>query len=619
MIATMRKYTFLIFYKEYEMFLEKLRDLGVMHIQTKDSGIADDPSLTENMQLSRKLSDVQKALSKRVTDAETASSAYANGIEVMEAYYQSVTSIEKLQQALQRVEKDIQINMPWGQFSFETLKGLEESGYGLKFFSCAASKYQQEWEAQGTVFPISSQGSTLFFVQVVHPDFDLEIDADPVKLADQSLETLELEKAKLLEDIETQKEVLNELANSSLHLIRKAILETTEKIDFSKVVLGSEKQADDRLIILDGWVPEAEENALNVMLKNNNVYFEARNAEAEDNVPVLLKNNAFTKLFEVISNLYSKPKYNEIDLTPYLAPFYLIFFGFCFSDAGYGLLFVGAAGYFKLKADKDSKGMLTLVQLLGASTVLFGLLGGVFFGIELYKTNLPFYSSIAQAYGTDEKPITDLIQDIMFKASLGLGLFQMLFGMFLRAAKLTKQTGFKTAISTLGWAFLIIASLINYFVTEKTGAPFMSIPYLIVSGICSFGIFFLNSPGKNPFYNFGVGLWDAYNTVVGGVGDLLSYVRLFALGLASGILGLVFNNLGAKMFNPSDPEATVVGLVGGFIGMLLVLIIGHAINIFMSGLGSMVHPLRLTFVEFYKNAGFEGGGTPYYPFEKQIK
>ena len=106
---------------------------------------------------------------------------------------------------------------------------------------------------------------------------------------------------------------------------------------------------------------------------------------------------------------------------------------------------------------------------------------------------------------------------------------------------------------------------------------FMNIPYMIVGGLCLIGIFFMNTPGKSLLLNFGSGLWDTYNTVVGGVGDLLSYVRLFALGLASAILGLVFNDLALKLINP---EAGIVMQIVGFVLMLVILVVGHAINIF---------------------------------------
>ena len=128
---------------------------------------------------------------------------------------------------------------------------------------------------------------------------------------------------------------------------------------------------------------------------------------------------------------------------------------------------------------------------------------------------------------------------------------------------------------------------------------------LVVSGIM---ILFLNNLYRNVLTNFGIGLWNTYNMGTGLLGDLLSYIRLFALGISSAILGLVFNTMALSMSGNIPVLSIII--------MVFILAFGHSINLFMSGLGSFVHPLRLTFVEFYKNAGFSGGGTKYNPFRK---
>jgi V/A-type H+/Na+-transporting ATPase subunit I len=158
----------------------------------------------------------------------------------------------------------------------------------------------------------------------------------------------------------------------------------------------------------------------------------------------------------------------------------------------------------------------------------------------------------------------------------------------------------------IGWILLAVSSLINALLGHLYQIPFSNIGYWAVFGTSLFMILFLNSPGKNPFVNLGAGLWDSYNMVVGVIGDLLSYVRLFALGMAGGMLGGSFNNIGSICFD--------IPYIGWLLA-LVVLIAGHGINIFMSTIGSFVHPLRLTFVEFYKNAGFSGGGKEYKPFK----
>ena len=131
---------------------------------------------------------------------------------------------------------------------------------------------------------------------------------------------------------------------------------------------------------------------------------------------------------------------------------------------------------------------------------------------------------------------------------------------------------------------------------------------MIVTAICAAAIFLYNDPSKNIFTNIGLGLWNTYNMVTGLLGDILSYVRLFALGLSGGILASVFNSLASGM----SPDNAILGPIV----MILIFVVGHAINIFMNVLGAMVHPMRLTFVEFFKNAGYEGGGNEYKPFKK---
>ena len=132
--------------------------------------------------------------------------------------------------------------------------------------------------------------------------------------------------------------------------------------------------------------------------------------------------------------------------------------------------------------------------------------------------------------------------------------------------------------------------------------------HMSIAGLGLAMAFLYNSPDKNIFVNIGLGLWDSYNMCTGLLGDILSYVRLFALGLSGGILASVFNSLAVGM----SPD----NVIAGPIVMVLIFVIGHSINMFMNVLGAMVHPMRLTFVEFFKNSGYEGGGKEYTPFKK---
>jgi len=617
MIVPMLKYSFLVYHAEYSAFLEHLKNLGVLHIQQKQH----EPT-PEIQDLYRKHSDLLRTI-KSLQAHQNVKDFMASDIDLTdgESLLRRILDIEaRMEQKLQQtahLEKEEKLAAPWGAFSHQLIQKLSDEGVNIRYLICQVRKYQSDWEKDNCLEVISDFEGYRYFVRIersdeVNQSLDME-GVDEIKLPGKPLSALQTELSGIRTEVADLNNELTSIAIKGLPLLERYAEKLRSQIADADAIHQTSHEVEGSLRLVEGWVPESKVEALEQGMEQMGVVYLKSISKPEEHPPVLLKNNRFTKLFEMIGNLYSLPNYGELDLTPFLAPFYLLFFGFCFSDAGYGLLFVAVATFFKLKKPKSTS-ILSLIQLLGASTMFFGLLGGTFFGIELYKTNLPFYSSIAQAYGTVEKPIDKIIQDIMFKASLGLGLIQILFGMFLRAVKTTRQLGFKYAISTLSWALIIIASGINYLLSSKGIVAFANPVYLVFAAIFAIGIFFMNSPGKSLLLNFGTGLWDAYNTLVGGIGDLLSYVRLFALGLASAILGLVFNDLALKLMMP---DASFGIQIVGILLMLLVLVAGHAINIFMSGLGSMVHPLRLTFVEFYKNAGFEGGGKPYNPFGKQ--
>jgi V/A-type H+/Na+-transporting ATPase subunit I len=371
-------------------------------------------------------------------------------------------------------------------------------------------------------------------------------------------------------------------------------------------LLYTSKEADEFLMIMEGWVPSDSVESINNFLdKTGAAYITAQPVEG-DKVPVLLRIRGLPRKFEKLGELYSLPNYKEMDMTPFFAPFYALFFGFCLGDVGYGILIAIAAIFARRKVQKEFKPMASLVFYLGLTTILFGLLGGTFFGINLYLTNLPVYRNLSVYFneqGTD-------VNMLLFYLSIILGAIQIMFGMFLKAINETIQFGWKYAIGTYGWITLIIGSLLVYLVSVLTGTSMEQLKpvlyaVLIVSAIM---ILPLNNLNRNPLSNFGIGLWNTYNMATGLLGDLLSYIRLFALGISSAILGFVFNSLALSM-SGSIPVVSVIV-------MIIILIFGHGINLFMSGLGAFVHPMRLTFVEFYKNAGFAGGGKRYNPFRK---
>lgn len=248
----------------------------------------------------------------------------------------------------------------------------------------------------------------------------------------------------------------------------------------------------------------------------------------------------------------------------------------------------------------DFKPYLTLFQYLGFAALLVGTCTGSFFGVAL--ADIPALSKIKNYFVNSDNLMT---------FSIVIGLVQIIFGKCVAAYKIKIQKGTKHSIAPFAWVFVIISLALAF------GLPMLNVhlPNAVVMvcyGIAILGLvvaYLYNTPGKNVFLNFGTGLWNTYNMASGLLGDTLSYIRLFAIGLTGSILGGVFNTLAVTMTDGMN-------IVARAICMLLILLVGHSINIALCTISSLVHPLRLIFVEYYKNAEFEGGGKAYEPFRK---
>ncbi len=601
MIAPMKKYSFLVYHKEYNDFLLKIRELGVVHIIEKEGVV------TEEIRLQYLNADqIDKAIrlleSRGISAEVTAETKPAE--EVFTEFNEIQLGLASLSQQMAALRKEMAEAQPWGDFLPSEIEQLQQKGIKVKLFSCPQKAWNPEWAEKNYVFQVGVAAGVVYFA-AFDPDGTLaEIDADEHKIPAHSAAELISKRGKLEDEVVNLNTRLDEIAKyhiPSLKNYRQLLIQNAE---LDKALVTTSSEAEDYLKVLEGWIPAETSDVLDKFLDQEGVVYLKESPVPGDRVPILLKNKGFSSKFEMLGELYSLPGYSELDLTPFFAPFYTIFFGFCLGDAGYGILITLAAIFARFKVAKELKSIASLVIYLGISTIVFGLISGTAFGINLYETGLPGYSQLQELFKANN---TD-INSILFVLALLLGGIQILFGMGVKAANETIQFGFKYALGTIGWIILLaglsaIFGLSSYAgISMETLKPAMY-AILAIGGVL---VLFFNSPGKNLFLNFGVGLWNTYNMVTGVLGDLLSYIRLFALGISSAILGFVFNSLalsvGTSFF--------------GIIAMVVILVIGHSINIFMASLGSFVHPMRLTFVEFYKNAGFSGGGKKYQPFRK---
>lgn len=605
MITKMKKLTFLVYHKEYDAFLNNLRDLGVVHIAEKQQGMADNSALQEKIRLSARLSATIKLLQnikteEKVTDdSETVSAS--RGMQILDEVDELLNHKSSLQQQILAYEKELAVLEPWGDFSPESIAKLRDSGYDIGFYISTEANFNEDWIEAYNAMVINRVASKVYFITFTKTNQEIDLDVERIKLPDRSYgqtqELIQCNKEELLR----QEETLQNIARKDIPSLLAARKELNGEIEFDQVVLNTEPAAGEKLMLLQGWLPASEEDPIVAYLNSQSVYYDIKKPAPEDNVPIQLNNKGLFAWFEPICKLYMLPKYNELDLTPFFAPFFMLFFGLCLGDSGYGLFLLLGVTLYRLLArniGQTMKPILSLVQLLAASTFFCGMLTGTFFGANFYDLDWPFIQRMKQAIAMDNND--------MFQLSLLLGVIQILFGMILKAVNQAIQFGFKYAVGTIGWIILLVS--VGLAAVLPAVFPMGGTAHLVILAIAGAMILFYNSPDKNIFINFGLGLWDSYNMVTGLLGDILSYVRLFALGLSGGILASVFNSLAVGM----SPD----NVIAGPIVMVLIFVIGHSINIFMNVLGAMVHPMRLTFVEFFKNSGYEGGGKEYKPFSK---
>lgn len=614
MITKMKKYDFLVYHAQYDDFLEKLREIGVLHIATLENNDKSCELLVEKFNLKKRIENnidiLYNKLDKDISLSQTSIHEFDEGMDLLAKSEALLSQLEQAKQALTIAEKEYERISAWGNFSIDQLKKIEETGYYVKLFTCPTRMYKPEWEEQFNAFVINELNNTTYFVTLTN-DEKIEIEAEQFDInnSDSTIATANYEEAKKLYN--TQFEEIKEFAVNNINNLKYLSLLITEIIDIDKVKLNTIKAADDTVMVLEGYCPIDTESTLLDFLQKNDIYYEVNDPKAEDNVPIKLRNNRFTKLFEPLTGMYGLPNYNEFDPTPILGPFFLLFFAMCMGDAGYGLILIlfGIGVITKKIKIEMFEGLGPIITVLGVGTTVIGFFLGTFFGIDLSTVSwLP--DSVKGILLKGEL----MGFDIQMVAAIIIGIFHICLAMVVKAICYTKQSGIMNNLSTWGWLILILGGIITAILAISNAISIEATKYMIIAiGIISaLGIFIFNNIKRNPLINIGAGLWDTYNMITGILSDVLSYIRLYALGLAGAMLGQAFNQLGFMVLG-DDP------IFIQYLPFIIIVLIGHTLNIALSSLSAFVHPLRLTFVEYFKNLGYEGKGEKYSPLSKVIK
>ncbi|MEE3465600.1 MAG: V-type ATPase 116kDa subunit family protein [Candidatus Cryptobacteroides sp.] len=593
MITPMTKYSFILLNGEQGDLLERLQEVGLVDI-TRSIKPIDDTShnikaeieLLDGLIQGLQKADIPEGTEREFIDGDIV--RLAGGM--LMRYSDDTVEIKQL-------EKEVSELRLWGNFDNGILEELAQAGVPVHFHKLSSKAYKPEWAQEYALKEIAHTKSEILFV-VAGPDtLPGEVPAPTTDIASKEKELRDKKShfERVLKRIASAKDRIPELEEKRSRLYAK--------LDLYLAGAAAVPAAEDTIVTLVGYAPTEKDDTVTAALDQTGVYYLKDAAVVEDNPPISFRNNWFVRQFETLTDMYGRPSYDGFDPTPFISVFFLLFFAFCMGDCGYGLILI-LVGLLLKKVD-SFKDMAPLVVLLGIGTTVIGFLFHTFFSMDISTWSIfePIKGIFlpAKIAGYDGTMVLALI----------VGVVHLCLAMCVKTYQETKNKGFINALGSWGWTLLIVggvivAALAFAGIMDKDLTKWVVIVLGIVSAL---GIFVFNDMQRNKLANVGVGLWNTYNTATGLLGDVLSYLRLYALGLAGSMLGMAFNNIGTMVLGDgSNPTL--------WLPFVLIVVIGHTLNIAMAALGAFVHPLRLNFLEFFKNSGYEAAGRNYHPLKK---
>ncbi len=618
MVERMKKLSILIYESFKEKFLEELQEVGVVDLNvdfTKES--------EKILSIKKEIERIKKARAFLISIIGGSKERKTKTPVISESIESLVSKIEILEKENESLLEKIKITNEelktlekWGEFDPIIFAKLEEAKIYFNFYSCSSEEFEKLKKEDYAIEEIRRIGNTIYFVL---------FSREKVELVVPKVEKLPMKK---LSEVKTYKNHLDTLYNENIRVIKslegyievldKEIEKLSDQLFFEIGKEGFSNLVEDKVLYITGFFPVKYEKKLMEFFEKSDVVYLIETPSVNDNVPVKLKNDKFSSHFEVITKLNSLPQYYEIDPTPFTAPFFALFFGLCIADVGYGfILLLFSLLAFLMLENKNLKPIAVLGVILSVATIIAGTILNTFFGMEILKLSLP--SGLKRFV-----LFTDMNSAMGF--AILLGVLQVAVGYILQIINKIRLYGIEGGMQPLGTLLLFSGVLIYAVLFVVSGdlkigpidiknflkiIPFPKIisTTMIIAGLLL--ILFFNNLKMKIYFRPLLGLWELYGVVTGVPGDILSYLRLFALGLAGGLLGNAFNQI--ALMAKGDGQNPL-----GIIGMILILVVGHGLNLILAVLGAFVHPLRLTLLEFYKAIGYIGGGRPYRPFRKLV-
>ena len=474
-----------------------------------------------------------------------------------------------------------------------------------------------EEEIETVLFKVVGSDKDMFYTAVLTPEERQDDVLALLKQSGFSLVTFKDMKGTVtenLERIEGEKDVLeNEIKKTASEIgaaagMKDGIEEYSDilTIGLDKERIRAKLLKTRKTFFIEGWVPERCVSDVSAILDENGCYYTFREPLEDEEVPVLMENRSMVVPFEAVTEMYSLPAYRGFDPTSIFALFYAVFFGMMLSDAGYGILM--AVGCWAALKKFDLEGMTyKMVKLLfycGISTTVWGALFGGWFGDIVPVFTRTFLEKEVAVSPLWFNPLDDPMKLLIL--SLALGVIHLFIGMGIKAYMQIREGHWFDAVCDEGFWYVTILGLIAWLGggTINEALPKIGM-YMAIVGAA--GLLLTGGRHNKGFGKITGGLSNIYN-ITSYMSDILSYARLLALGLATGVIAQVVNTMGT-LFG---------GGITGLIALTVIFLFGHTLNLAINALGAFIHASRLQYVEFFGKF-YEDGGEPFDPFRRKTK
>lgn len=595
--------------KKQEM-LDGLRDLGVLHLAEKKAAdrAVSDKFVTLSKTASALADYAPDKKKKGVEEAPILSDQefdqmYNNVLEAMDRK-------SSLSQEISLASEEIDRIQAWGEFSPQELKDLKESGYDLHFYRLGKNEYQAVKEDENIKMIRLSSIDKMDTIATLG-SLPAEIPAAEFSLPEKSINELKEEISKFQTEIAACEDVLKKAAVYDASF-QEQMLKAQNEENYSSACETA--TSDEDFVWISGYLPEAEMNGFKEKAKTMGwAWAEDDVAEEDEQIPTKVKYNKISGLIKPVFDILGiLPGYRETDISLWFFLFFILFFAMIVGDAGYGcLILLGTIAFVAKTKKMDTTAYLLFV--LSIATIVWGAVTGTWFGMEkamnvpiLKAMVIPQFANYPEYFG-----VTGLEQqNMIMKFSFSIGAIQMALGSLLAIKKKIAQKNLSW-VADLGWLIAVVGMylLSLYLVIHE---PINVKPVFACIGV-AFAlvvIFGGMSPDKTFAQGLKAGVADAFTVFLNTIscfGNVMSYIRLFAVGMAGLAISQSFNNIAAGFKGPLVVAA------------IIVVLIGHGLNIIMCFLSVVVHGVRLNVLEFSGQVGLEWTGIPYEPFKQNNK